>query len=385
MMIAVDWQSHDARRGIVIVLLALLIAAGGGVTFARMHHDEEIVSGAGVTQRKMLSAYDAQLAGSPADTPIFILEGKEPGATMLLIGGCHPQEISGFITAVVTVENAIVQKGRLIVVPQANRSGFTYTEPLEGYPHTFTIDTAQGARWFRLGMRLSNPVHQWPDPDLYIHPQSGEGLVGWEARNLNRNFPGNARGRHTARVASALTTLAKIERVDLVLDLHEAYPEYPIINMIVAHERAFEVASLTKLMLESRNIRIDLMASPKKLRGLSHREFGDNTSALAMLAETANPAMGRFRGRTDEELVTQGKDPNYVKAAKLGRLFVPFNEEGHPLSKRVSRHLATISEMLDVYNEIDPAKQLTLSNLPPFERVATEGIGPFLKPTTRVP
>jgi hypothetical protein len=155
--------------------------------------------------------------------------------------------------------------------------------------------------------------------------------------------------------------------------------------MIVAHERAFEVASLTKLMLEARNIRIDLMASPQKLRGLSHRELGDNTNALAMLAETANPAMGRFRGRTDEALVTQGKDPNYVKAAKLGRLFVPFSEEGHPLHKRVARHLATMSEMLEVYNEIDSGKQLTLADLPPFERVATDGLGPFLLPPTREP
>jgi hypothetical protein len=289
------------------------------------------------------------------------------------------------MTAVLAIENAVVEKGRLIVVPQANRSGFTYTEPLEGFPHTFSIKTADGARWFRLGMRLSNPVHQWPDPDLYVHPQSGEGLVGWEARNLNRNFPGDSGGRFTARVADALTTLAKAEKVDLVLDLHEAYPEYPIINMIVAHERAFEVASLTKLMLEAQGIRIDLMASPKRLRGLSHREFGDHTSALALLAETANPAMGRFRGRTDEALVTDGRDPNYVRAARLGRLFVPFTEEGHPLNRRVARHLATITEMIGVYNEGAPARPLTITNLPTYERVASDGIGAFLRPASATP
>ena len=379
----VEWRSRDVKRGIAFLLIALGVALAGGVTFVRMHEPEEIASGPGVSQRKMLSAYDGRLAGSPGDTPVFVLEGREPGATLLLIGGCHPQEISGLITAVLAVENAVVQKGKLIVVPQANRSGFTYTEPLEGFPHTFSIKTAQGARWFRLGMRLSNPVHQWPDPDLYVHPQSGEGLVGWEARNLNRNFPGDDAGRFTARVADALTTLAKVEKVDIVLDLHEAYPEYPIINMIVAHERAFEVASLTKLMLEAQNIRIDLMASPKRLRGLSHREFGDHTNALALLSETANPAMGRFRGRTDEALVTEGKDPNYVQAAKLGRLFVPFAEGGHPLSRRVARQLATLIEMVGVYNEGSPAKPLVISNLPTYERVSTDGIGAFLKPATR--
>src|SRR5262245_55868192 len=382
MSMSFDWRSRETRRGAVFLLLALAVVLAGGVTFARMHEPEVIALGPGVTQRKMLSGYDARLAGSAGDTPVFVLEGKEPGATLLLIGGCHPQEISGLMTAVLTIENAVVEKGRLIVVPQANRSGFTYTEPLEGFPHTFSIKTAEGARWFRLGMRLSNPVHQWPDPDLYVHPQSGEGLVGWEARNLNRNFPGDSGGRFTARVADALTTLAKTEKVDLVLDLHEAYPEYPIINMIVAHERAFEVASLTKLMLEAQGIRIDLMASPKRLRGLSHREFGDHTSALALLAETANPAMGRFRGRTDEALVTDGRDPNYVRAAKLGRLFVPFTEEGYPLNRRVARHLATITEMIGVYNEGAPARTLTIANLPSYERVSSDGIGAFLRPAS---
>jgi hypothetical protein len=51
----------------------------------------------------------------------------------------------------------------------------------------------------------------------------------------------------------------------------------------------------------------------------------------------------------------------------------------------VARHLATMSEMLEVYNEIDSGKQLTLADLPPFERVATDGLGPFLLPPTREP
>lgn len=371
----------NGLRGLGILAAALVVALTSGWVFARMSEPEEVIPGPGVTQRKMLSDYDADLAGTPADTPVYVLAGKEPGATLLLFGGCHAQEISGMLTAVLAVENATIDKGRLVVIPHLNQSGFTYTEPLEGFPHTFSIPTANGSREFRLGMRLSNPVHQWPDPDLFIHPQSGERLVGWEARNMNRNFPGHEHGRFTARTAAAVTKLARAEGVDIVVDLHEAYPEYPIINMIVAHERAFEVASLTSLMLQSRGIPMNLMASPQKLRGLSHREFGDHTGALALLTETANPAMGRFRGRTDETLVTEGKDPNYVEAAKLGRLFVPFTEEGHPLKNRVSRQLATIVEMVSVYNEMTPSKPLVISNLPPHDRVATEGIGAFLKPS----
>ena len=149
------------------------------------------------------------------------------------------------LAAVLLVENVRVARGRLIVIPHANQSGFTHTEPLEAFPHTFGIPTAQGERRFRLGMRLTNPLHQWPDPDLYSHFPSGEPLIGSEARNLNRAYPGRPDGRYTERLAHAIMAVALKEKADAVLDMHEAYPEYPIINMIVAHERAFEIATMT--------------------------------------------------------------------------------------------------------------------------------------------
>lgn len=33
----------------------------------------------------------------------------------------------------------------------------------------FTIDTPNGERWFRFGSRATNPHHQWPDPEIYVH------------------------------------------------------------------------------------------------------------------------------------------------------------------------------------------------------------------------
>jgi hypothetical protein len=377
------WRSfldQPRRRGAAILALALLVAASSGVVFSRMHADEPIVPGPGVTERRSLSDWAPEVRGTAADTPVFVLEGERPGGTMLLIGGCHPQEISGLLAAILTIENARLDAGRLIVVPQANRSGFTHTEPLEGFPHSFTIATPAGPRWFRNGMRLTNPAHQWPDPDLYIHHPSGEPMVGLEARNLNRNFPGRPQGRLTERAGFALMQLARQEGVDLVLDMHEAYPEYPIINMIVAHQNAFEIAALSSLMLRMVGIPMDIMASPVNLRGLSHREFGDHAGAYALLTETANPAMGRFRGRTDERLVVEGRDPNYVRAARLGRLFVPFTEEGHPLQSRVARQLAAIAEILVAYNEAHPDEPVEVVDLPPHEAVMAEGIGAFLRP-----
>jgi hypothetical protein len=344
-----------------------------------MHEPEAIHAGPGVSRTTRLGDYLPMIAGGPGDSPVFVLDGQEPGGTFVLLGGTHPQEVAGTVAATLVIENVRVKKGRLIVVPQANRSGFTYTEPLEGFPHRFEIDTPHGKRWFRFGMRLTNPIHQWPDPDLQVHAPSGEFMVGWEARNLNRNYPGRHNGRFTERVGYAITQLVQREGADLVLDMHEAYPEYPIINMIVAHQRAFEIGTIAALMLQGRDIKMDVMASPENLHGLSHREFGDHTSAFALLSETASAAMGRFRGRTEEALITEGIDPNYEAANKLGRLFVDFTSTGHPLKSRVARNMATIEEIIAAYNEGHPAKPVVIEALPSYAAVMQNGIGSFLR------
>lgn len=372
-------DSFHRPRAWVFLAVAAAISVASGWIFLDMHRPEPIVAGPGVSSQKMLSDWAPVLAGTAADTPVYVLEGAEPGGTVLLLGGTHPQEVAGMMAAVLTIENARPARGRVIVIPQANRSGFTHTDPMEGFPHRYEIDTPTGKRWFRVGMRLANPIDQWPDPDLHHHPQSGEGMVGSETRNLNRNYPGDLRGRFTARIAAAIVELVKAEEVDITLDMHEAYPEYPIIDMLVAHQRAFEVATITMIDLQMRGIQIDLMASPPALRGLSHRELGDHTHTLAILTETANAAMGRFRGRTDETLVTEGRDGNYVRAAELKRLFVPFTEAGHPLKERTARQLAVIEEMLIAYNEqAAPERRIEVADLPQYEEVSDEGIGKFL-------
>ena len=364
-----------------LTVAAIAVAACAGAKFSAMRRAEPIVAGPGVTITRMLSAVEPSLAGGPGDTPVFELAGQQPGGTMMILGGTHPQEIGGVLAAVLMIENARARQGRLVVVPQANRSGFTHTDPMEAYLHSFTIDTPAGPRWFRVGMRLANPADQWPDPDVFVHSPSGERMAGRETRNLNRNHPGRAQGWLTARVSHALTALAK--EASLVLDLHEAQPEYPVINMMVAHEHAFETAATATAAMQARRIPISLSASPKNLHGLSHREFGDYTNAEAVLTESPNPAMGRFRGRTGEELVVEGRDPNYVRAAKLKRLFVSFDEPGWPLKTRVARNLAAIQELINAYNELHPETPIEVENIPEYKDVIARGLGTFLLPPPR--
>jgi predicted deacylase len=372
-------ERNSLLRGLGFLIVGAVVASVAGSIFAGMHEPEPIHPGPGVTRTGQLGDYFPGVAGGVGDAPVFVLDGQESGGTLVLLGGTHPQEVAGLVSAVLVIENVRVRKGRVIVVPQANRSGFTYTDPLEGFPHRFEIDTPHGTRWFRFGMRLTNPVHQWPDPDVQVHSPSGEYMVGWEARNLNRNYPGRPGGRFTERVGHAVTQLVEKEKASVVLDMHEAYPEYPIINMIVAHQRAFEIGTLAALTLQSRNIPMDVMASPENLHGLSHREFGDHTSAFALLSETASAAMGRFRGRTDMSLVIDGTDPNYETAHRLGRLFVPFTATGHPLRSRVARNMATIEEIIAAYNEATPGSTIVIESLPSYDAVMKEGVGAFLR------
>jgi hypothetical protein len=282
------------------------------------------------------------------------------------------------MTAVLMVENARLTAGKLFVIPYANASGLTHTDYMEGSPRSFTIQAASGLRHFRYGSRATSPADQWPDPDIYIHASSGQRLSGSETRNLNRAYPGRADGTFTEKVAYGITELIRKEKIGITIDLHEASPEYPVINAIVAHERAMPLASEAVLNLEFEDIKIGLEPSPKNLRGLTHRELGDATDTLAFLAEAPNPSQGRLRGATSEKLVIEGKDDKYLKAVKLGRLFVPYDEGGWPLKMRVGRHASTIMAIFDANNSQTPDNAIMMEGLPRLDELLAQGLEKYL-------
>ena len=357
---------------------AMVVAALVAPDFLSMRRPDVLHPGPGVTQTTRLSAYFPALAGTPGDTPVYILNGAAAGGTMLVLGGTHGDESAGYLTAVILVEMARVEAGRLIVIPRANASGFTHNVPQEGHPRKFSVSTPRGPRTFTFGARVTNPVHQWPDPQVYTHAASGQTLSGIETRNLNRAYPGRPNGTLTERIAFGITELIRREKVDLAIDLHEAAPEYPVVNTIVAHERASDLAALVNMNLQGMGVAIGLEASPKNLHGLSHREWGDGTPALAVLMESTHPAMGRLRGRTSAGLVTAGKDKYYVLASDRHRLSVPFSESGWPIEVRVGRHLSGVCEFARSLGELSPEKKTLLSGLPDYQAVVTQGVGAFL-------
>src|SRR5690606_10394625 len=98
------------------------------------------------------------------------------------------------------------------------------------------------------------------------------------------------------------------------------------------------------------------------------------------LFESANPAQGRLRGRTNAELVLEGKDPQYERAAALGRLYVPFGPEGHPLESRVGRHLSTLKAFFDVYSLFNPLDGIAVAGVPGYAELLANGVGSYLQP-----
>jgi len=362
----------------LFLAIAAAVSVIAGISFLEKRAPDLIISGPGVSQSAMLSDWFPGLKGTPGDTEVQILDSGVPGASMLVLGGTHPNEPSSHITAALLIENAVPVSGKLFVIPRANASGFTHNDPQEGAPQEYTIETPSGPRVFSYGSRATNPVHQWPDPNVYIHASSGQSLSGSETRNLNRGYPGRPNGTLTEKICYGITELIRKEKVTITVDLHEASPEYPVINAIVAHPRAMGLASETVLGLEFQDITIGLEPSPVNLRGLTHRELGDFTDTLAILIETANPSQGRLRGRTDEALVLTGKDPWYVRAQKLGRLYVPYDENGHPLKQRVGRHLAAIQEIAFSWTLNNPDLPLEFSELPSYDDLMEHDIGEYL-------
>jgi hypothetical protein len=363
----------------IFLLVTAAAAFFAGERFLSMHAEEPVYPSAGLTGIKPLSDYLPALAGTPGDTDVFFYRGAEKGGTVLVLGGTHPNEPAGFVTAVVLAENIRVRRGTVIIIPRGNHSGFSHSDPQEGNPQRFYIPLpGGGAREFRLGSRLTNPVDQWPDPAVYVNP-AGQELSGNEVRNLNRCFPGREKGYLTERIAFAIMELIRREGVDIGVDLHESAPEYPVINAIVFHENSSELAATAALDLQGEGFEVRLEASPVNLRGLTHREWGDHAGIKALLLETPNASHGRLKGQPSSSLIVDGQDKFYARASRLGRLFVPYGEEGIPLAERVARHLAALEAIVRGLGDLEPGKAVAVDGLPPFAEVLEKGLGEFLR------
>jgi hypothetical protein len=347
-------------RRFVLLLGGLLVAAVSMAASlpATVGSDPDILPGPGVTSIKKLSCYLPSLTNTPGDTFVYFLEGNSPGGTVFVAGGTHPNEIAGVMAATVLIEHAKVEKGRLIVIAHANNSAATYADPTREVPSSYTIKTATGERHFRYGARLTKPEDQGAtDPTKFRNPKSIESLAGFEARNLDRAYPGRANGNLTERIAWAILRVLKQESVNVAFDFHESPPDSRLAKMIVAHPKSLDIAALAILDLDASDVGMKLERSSDTFRGLSHREWGDATQAHAFLFETPHPGMMKN---------TAGVDV--------------VNDSKYPLSRRVGLHLSSFLAVLEVYDGVaGPALSVSVRDVPNLPQVVKSGLGSFLK------
>lgn len=390
------------KRNLIITssILAGSLALGivAGVQFKQFSNYQTYFHIRDNVQVEKFSDYSPNLKNTVGDADIYKIEGKNPGPSVLILGGTHPNEPSGQVTATLLLENIEVDAGTVYIITETNKSAYTHSHPLEATAFYYNIKTASGQlRKFKFGSRATNTNQQWPNPDVYT-TQSGQKLSSTDTRNLNRSYPGKPNGTYTEQVAYAITQLIRENDIAVTIDLHEASPEYITINAIVYHQEAAAIAATAKMNMEFFNeVEISAEESPTNLHGLSHRELGDYTDTLALLCETSNASQGKIRGAFTEDLILTGKDKFYNKAIELGNKTGQKIIYGAPVSltERVARHTLTIQSIIEAYNEelgygeagafgsFLNGRRLTegefsVSNIPSYEEILANGIGRYL-------
>lgn len=373
-------RSMWLRKLLLGILAAALLAASGLSFYDHRHLQEPVVLGPGVTGVTTLGQYFDGIRGTVNDINLYIIEGKEPGGTALVFGGTHPEEPAGRLAAWLLVEHAVVDRGRLIVALSANRSASMVTRPSAAYPPTYTIPTPWGGQTFRMGDRFTDPLDQWPDPEVYIHYPSGQYLAYVDVRNLNRVFPGRPNGSLTERTTFAFMELIRRERVDVAIDLHEAELQYPVISTIVTHQKGQDLATMVSMTLtDLEGFKIGTEFSPVNLHGLSHREIGDHSEAVSLLFEAPEPFLDATRGKTNADVLLSGKDEFVVKAGKHGLLFETIDEKGWPIALRVGRHTSSIAQTLETWTEDNPGRAIAARGIPRYADLVKNGVGFYLR------
>ncbi|MGA9573662.1 MAG: hypothetical protein WBS20_06935 [Lysobacterales bacterium] len=354
-------------RCFVLAVALLLLPASAWCADIKL----DIRPGPGVTEQRKLSDYFPPLKDTNLDTDVFFLDSGKPGATGLIIGGTHGNEIAGSVAALVALENAVITEGRLIVIPYTNRSAQSMPDSRNGIDQRLMVHSRGGERYLTYGDRRTDPLDQHSeDPDMYENPGGFVLKNGQEARNLNRTYPGKAVGTGTEQLAYAIIEMVKKERVDFSLDMHEANtPETDkqddgdytpggnkrLSYTLVAHPRGLEMAAYALLaMEEDTGISMKLEESNQSYRGLSHLEIGDATDCLSFLSESPNP--GQDRGRADADVI---------------------NDAMYPLTHRVGMHLRLFKHLADAYADYHD-KVLEMKDLPEYRDLLAGDIGRYL-------
>jgi len=304
------------------------------------------------------------------------MEGEEEGGKTLILSNTHSNEPAALLTSLIFLENGIVEKGTLIIIPGFNHSGSRNTKPGDGYPLFFDIPTEWGKKRFRMGNRNASPLDQWPDPDVYVHYPDRKLFSFLDVRNTNRTWPGRSNGPLMERVTYAAMQIIKQGNIDIVIDIHGAETMFPVTNCIVAPQKSMRIATMTSLTVNAmEGFENHVEPSPKGFRGLSHREIGDFSDAMPFLLEAPIPFLDQPTGPKTVDLLLNGKDPFLLSLSKQRKLFVPYDENGWPMEKRVGQHCSVVLEIMKQFSRKHRDRAINVQHIPRYADLMENGVG----------
>lgn len=372
-------MAHPARVKIILAVLAAALAVAGGVPlFKHRHYGMPMVAGPGVTKVVKLSDWSPSLKGKFVDPDVFVMEGAEPGGKAVLMANTHANEPAGLLALMILIENAVVEKGTLYIIPSINVSAARNTKAGDGYPLYFDIPTDWGQVRFRMGTRDASPLESWPDPDVYIHYPDKQLLSYLDVRNTNRTWPGRPDGPIMEQVTYAAMELMRQEKIDVAFDFHGAETMFPVTNCVVAPQKSAKIATLATMMVKAmEGFDSHVEPSPQNFRGLSHREIGDFSEAMPFLLEAPIPFLDQPTGPKTVKLLLDGKDPFLLSLAGKKKLFVPYDEKGWPIANRVGQHMSTALEILRQFSKKNAERAIRMSGAPKYADIVRDGVGKY--------
>jgi hypothetical protein len=117
--------------------------------------------------------------------------------------------------------------------------------------------------------------------------------------------------------------------------------------------------------------------SPEGFRGLSHREIGDHSDAMPFLLEAPIPFLDQPTGPKTVDLLLDGKDPFLLSLSRQDKLFVPYDESGWPMERRVGQHCSVVLEIIKQFSKKHRGKAIRVNRVPRYAEVIDNGVGHY--------
>jgi hypothetical protein len=348
------------------VLGAAFLACGTAGAQTALRWD--VRPGYGVTELKWLSDYNPNLKNTEYDAPVYVMKGREPGATLAIWAGTHAREIAGPIALTVLLENAQVKQGTLFVIPCLNSAGMAVPDELGQVPHEQEITGRHGTRVFYYGDRRIPLKKGEKDPEHFVHPLGYTHKDGAEWRNINRNYPGAAEGTPAQMVCYGVMELLRREQIATCLDVHEAkapeevfdprdgkkHPGGTMSYSLVTDPEDIDKCLEMIMDLEERGVHLKAEVSAEGFRGISHYEIAKATPCIPFLSETPSTAMNEH-------------------AVGIS----PLRDKKHPIEERVGIDMEIFTMWFSKCKDYTGAP-FSMEGLPTMQQIQKDGVGAWL-------